>query len=92
MPEHQHTGDCSHHHGSDGAHAAHGAPPPADEKIEPTAFHASMKVAAFAGLALCLALLLPLPGGPQTKIILIVLGTVIGIIVFPLAYYKQETK
>lgn len=90
MPEHQHTGDCS-HHGSDSIGSA-GATVPENEKIEPTTFHISMKVAAFLGLALCLSLLLPLPGGAQTKTILIVLGTVIGIIVFPLAYFQQETK
>jgi hypothetical protein len=89
MPEHQHTGDCSHHHGPDGTHTAAA---PDDEKIPPTPFHLSFRLAAFAGLALCLALMLPLPGGAQTKTILIVLGTVLGIIVFPLAYFKQETK
>lgn len=89
MAEHQHGPQCS--HPPDATH--HAAPqPPADEKADPTPFTHAFKYAAIGGIILFVALMLPLPGDWQTKKVLIIVGTIAGIALFPLAYVAQNKK
>lgn len=88
MTEHQHGRDCSHSHAPPGS-----SEPDADgTRSDATAFHIGFKVAAFVGLILCLALLLPLPGGWEAKKLVVFIGTIIGISIFPLAYFNQKKQ